>query len=89
MQETIQSTIKNNIIRFWLTHHYLRKVGKRYPVFFAKLMEEITDNLNEIRVMKERYVLNKKFEVIALDMNVDTRYVFRLHRQAIDKLISL
>ena len=81
--------LKDEVIRFWLTHHYLRRVGKKYPVFFAELMEEITDNLNEIRVMKERYILNKMFEVIALDMNVDVRYVFRLHRQAIDKLISL
>ena len=81
--------LKDEVIRFWLTHHYLRRVGKKYPLFFADLMEEITDNLNEIRVMKERYILNKKFEVIALDMNVDVRFVFRLHRQAIDKLISL
>ena len=81
--------LKDEIIRFWLTHHYLRRVGKRYPVFFSQLIEEITDNLNEIKVMKERYVLNKKFEVIALDMNVDPRYVFRLHKKVIDKLLYI
>lgn len=81
--------MKDKIIRFWLTHHYLRKIGKRYPEFFVGLINDVTDSAQEVRVMKERYIYNKKFEVIAMDMNIDVRYVFRLHRQVIDELIKL
>lgn len=80
--------MKDNIVRFWLTHHYLRKIGKRYPDFFKELIADITDSFSQQQVMKQRYVLGKKFEVIALDMNVDVSYVFRLHKKVIDKLIE-
>ena len=81
--------MKDDLVRFWLTHHYLRKIGKQYPEFFEKLIKDITDNLAEQVVMKHRYIHNKKFEVIALDMNVDVRYVFRLHKKVIDKLVEV
>ena len=81
--------MKAEIIRFWLTHHYLRKMGKRFPDFLVDLVNEVTDNINEKRIICERYVKGKKFEVIALDMNVDVRYVFRLHKKVIDKLIEI
>lgn len=81
--------MKDSIIRFWLTHHYLRKIGKRYPEFFKGLIRDVTDGFSQQYVMKERYINNKKFEVIAMDMNIDVRYVFRLHRQVIDKLIKI
>ena len=80
--------MKDNLVRFWLTHHYLRKIGKRYPDFFKELISDITDSFSQQQVMKQRYVLGKKFEVIALDMNVDVSYVFRLHKKVIDKLIE-
>jgi len=79
----------SEIVRFWLTHHYLRKIGKRFPDFFRQLIDEVTDNSNEKRVMIARYINNNKFEVIAMDMNVDVRYVFRLHRQVVDKLTEI
>ena len=81
--------MKSEIIRFWLTHHYLRKIGKRYPGFLLDLIKEVTDNYNEARVMNDIYIKNKKFEVIAIDMGIDVRTVFRLHRQVIDKLINI
>lgn len=81
--------MKDNIVRFWLTHHYLRKIGKRYPDFFKELIIDVTDSFSQQQVMKQRYVLGKKFETIALDMNIDVRYVFRLHKQVIDKLVKL
>lgn len=81
--------MKDSIIRFWLTHHYLKKIAKKYPVFFIDLIAEMTDTTREIKVMRERYVNNKKFEAIAIDMNVDVRYVFRLHRKVIDKLVKI
>ena len=81
--------VKSEIIRFWLTHHYLRKIAKRYPQFFLDLIREVTDNINEQRVMNERYIKNKKFEVISMDTGIDIRYVFKLHRQVVDKIINI
>ena len=81
--------MKDNVVRFWLTHHYLRKIGKRYPDFFKELIMDVTDSFSQQQVMKQRYILGKKFEVIALDMNIDVRYVFRLHKQVIDKLVEI
>lgn len=81
--------LKTEIIKFWLTHHYLRKLGKFYPDFLTKLTKDITDNKSAQKVIQKRYIDNQKFEIIALDMNVDVRYVFRLHKQVIDKLIKI
>ena len=81
--------LKDEIIRFWLTHRYLPKTAKRFPVFFIQLIDEITESNREARVMRERYMLRKKFEAIAIDMNVDVRYIFRLHRKVIDKLVTI
>lgn len=81
--------MKNELVRFWLTHHYLRKIAKRYPQFFTSLISDVTDSFKQERIMKERYLEKKKFEAIAIDMNVDVRYVFRLHKQVIDKLIEI
>jgi len=81
--------LKDEIIRFWLTHRYLPKTATRFPVFFIQLMDEITESNREARVMRERYMLRKKFEAIAIDMNVDVRYIFRLHRKVIDKLVTI
>lgn len=81
--------MKDNVVRFWLTHHYLRKIGKRYPDFFKELIMDVTDSFSQQQVMKQRYILGKKFETIALDMNKDVSYIFRLHKQVIDKLVRL
>ena len=81
--------MKDNIVRFWLTHHYLRKIGKRYPDFFEELIADVTDSYSQRQVMKHRYVLGKKFESVALDMNKYVSYIFRLHKQVIDKLVRL
>ena len=81
--------LKDEIIRFWLTHRYLPRTAKRFPVFFIQLIDEIAESDREAKVMRERYMLRKKFEAIAIDMNVDVRYIFRLHRKVIDKLVTI
>ena len=81
--------MKDSIIRFWLTHHYLRKIGKKYPAFFNDLIKEVTDSFTAQRIMRYRYIDNQKFESIAYDMNLDVRTVFRHHKQVIDKLIKI
>lgn len=84
----MQESVKRKIIFFWLTHSYLRRIGKRYPDHFKQLILDITDNHSQQSVMFQRYIENKKFEVIALDMNVDASYVFRLHKKVLEKIIG-
>lgn len=82
--------IKRDVIAFWLTHGFLRRIGKRYPGYFEKMINGITDNENCRRVMKLRYTGENqlKFEAISYEMNTDIRNVFMYHRQVIDKIIS-
>lgn len=46
---------KRKIISFWLTHVFLRRIGKRYPDFFKKWVYETTDNRIERKIMLKRY----------------------------------
>jgi DNA-directed RNA polymerase specialized sigma subunit len=52
------------------------------------MIEDTTDSHSQRRVMLKRYVDGKKFEAIAYEMNVDVRYIFRLHKQVIDKIVN-
>lgn len=80
--------LKSKVISFWLTHSYLRRLGKFYPTHFKKMIEDLTDSHSQQKVMYKRYIDNKKFEAIAIDMGVDVRYVFALHKKVIDKIIE-
>lgn len=63
--------IKRDIIAFWLTHDYLRRIGKHYPEHFNKMINDLTDNKNCRKVMFLRYTGEPlKFEAIAFEMNM-------------------
>lgn len=79
---------KRRVIFFWLTHSYLRRIAKRYPEYFEHWIKDLTDNYNARKVMKLRYIDNKKFEVVALDMGVDVSFVFRLHKKVVENIIG-
>ena len=79
---------KRKVVFFWLTHDYLRRIAKRYPEYFEKRINDITDNRNERRVMKLRYIDNLKFEAVSYEMNTDIRNVFKYHKKVVDRIIS-
>ena len=81
---------KNKIIFWWLTHCYLRRIGKRYPEYFTKQVNDLTDNRICRKIMALRYTgeSQMKFEAIAIEMNMDLRNVFAYHKKVIDKIIS-
>lgn len=79
---------KRKVVFFWLTHSYLRRIAKRYPEYFEKRINDITDIRNCRRVMKLRYIDNLKFEAIAFEMNTDVRNVFKYHKKVVDRIIS-
>lgn len=82
--------VKNRIVSFWLTHSYLRRIGKKYPEHFEKQINDLTDNIICRKIMLMRYTgdTQKKFEVIAIDIGMDVRNVFSYHKKVIDKIIS-
>lgn len=80
--------IKRDIIAFWLTHDYLRRIGKRYPDYFRTMIYDLTDNINARKIMLFRYIDGLKFEAIAFEMNTDIRNVFSYHKKIIDLIIS-
>ncbi len=89
-KQAITSKIKRDIIAFWLTHIYLRRLGKRYPDFFIKMINDITDNKIARKIMFLRYTGETplKFEAISYDLNIDVRNVFTYHKKVIDTIIS-
>ena len=82
---------KHNVVAFWLTHCFLRRIAKRYPEYFEKVfINDITDNIICRKIMKLRYMgdTQMKFEAIAIDLKMDTRNVFKYHKKVIDLIIS-
>ena len=82
-------SVKYKAIFFWLTHAYLRRIAKRYPEHFNKLIDDLTDNRNCRKVMRLRYCGESplKFEAISYEMNTDIRNVFKYHKKVIDLII--
>ena len=52
------------------------------------MIEDLTDSYSQQKVMFKRYIDNQKFEAIAIDMGVDVRYIFTLHKKVLDKIIQ-
>ena len=81
---------KHKIISFWLTHIFLRRIGKRYPEYFTEFITELTDDKTARKIMLMRYTGDNpmKFEAIAYELNIALRRVFEKHKKVIDKIIS-
>lgn len=82
-------SVKRKIISFWLTHIFLRRIGKRYPDFFNNWMKDITDSRSQRKIMALRYTGDTpmKFEAIAVELNTTPRRVFEQHKKVINRLI--
>ena len=39
--------LKSKVISFWLTHSYLRRLGKRYQDHFRKMIMDLTDSYSQ------------------------------------------
>lgn len=81
---------KHKIIAFWLTHIFLRRIGKRYPEYFERWIKDTTDDNSTRKIMSLRYVGDNpmKFEAIAYELNIPIRRVFEKHKSVIDRMID-
>ena len=82
--------IKNRIVAFWLSHVFLRRVGKRYPEYLVRWVNDITDDETARKIMSMRYIGDSpmKFEAIAYELNMAPRRIFEKHKKVIDHMIS-
>ena len=82
--------VKRKIIFFWLTHIFLRRIGKRYPDYFYKWICELTDDQKSRSIMNLRYTRDpqEKFESIAIELNMPVRRVFERHKKVVNRIIA-
>ena len=81
---------KRKIIFFWMTHMFLRRIGKRYPEYFMRWVKDITDDNAKREIMQLRYTGDRpmKFEAIAIKMNIAPRRVFEKHKSVVERMIG-
>lgn len=81
---------KHKIVYFWLTHFFLRRIGKRYPDFFKRWVYDNIENNTERKILLMRYTgeSQMKFFAIALELKLDESNLFKYHKRAVNKLIS-
>ena len=81
--------VKHKIIYFWLTHVFLRHIGKRYPDFFKQWITDYIENTTERKILIMRYTgeSRMKFSAIALELKLDESNLFKYHKRAVERLI--
>ena len=82
--------VKHKIVSFWLTHIFLRRIGKRYPEFFKQWIYDNIENRIERKILMLRYTgeSQMKFCAIALELGLDESNLFKYHKRAVERLIS-
>ena len=82
--------VKHKIIYFWLTHFFLRYIGKRYPDFFKQWVTDNLENTIERKILIMRYTGKErmKFSAIALELHLDESNMFKYHKRAVNGLVS-
>ena len=82
--------VKHKIVSFWLTHIFLRRIGKRYPEFFKQWIYDNIENRIERKILMLCYTgeSQMKFSAVALELKLDESNMFKYHKRAIDRLIT-
>ena len=64
--------VKHKIISFWLTHMFLRRIGKRYPDYFTSWVKDSTDDTTARKIMSMRYLGDNP-----MSNSVDIKYTYQ------------
>lgn len=82
--------IKHKIIYFWLTHVFLRRIGKRYPEFFEQWISDYIEKPRDRKILIMRYTGTPRmtFTAIAAELNVDESNLFKYHKRAVERIIA-
>lgn len=84
----VKELVKDKIISLWL-HFWLKRVAKKYPDFFIKMIDDITDTESGKLIMKARYINRCKFKQIPEVVNLEERQIYKIHQTIIYKIIHL
>ena len=80
--------VKQKIISLWL-HLWLKRIAKKYPDFFIKMMEDVCDDNKSKEIMKLRYIERLKFKAIPVYVSLEERAVYSRHQEVIYRLINI
>jgi hypothetical protein len=84
----VKELVKDKVISLWL-HFWLKRVAKKYPDFFMKMLDDIVDSDKGKTIMKARYVDRLKFKQISGLVNLEERQIYKIHQKIIKHLIRL
>lgn len=84
----VERLVKDKVISLWL-HIWLKRIAKRYPDFFLRMIDDVVDSDKGKKIMIARYIEKKKFKQIPEIVNVEERQVYKIHQQIIDELINI
>ena len=84
----VKELVKDKIISLWL-HFWLKRVAKKYPDFFMKMLDDIVDSDKGKTIMKARYIDRLKFKQISGLVNLEERQIYKIHQKIIKHLICL
>ena len=84
----VKELVKDKIISLWL-HFWLKRVAKKYPDFFIKMLDDIVDSDKGKTIMKARYIDRLKFKQISGLVNLEERQIYKIHQKIIKHLIRL
>ena len=84
----VSECLKAKIISLWL-HFWLKRIAKKYPVFFMQMLDDVVDSDKGKAIMKARYIERYKFKQIPELVNLELRQVYKIHQDIIYHLIYL
>lgn len=84
----VKELVKDKIISLWL-HFWLKRIAKKYPDFFMKMLDDIVDSDKGKTIMKARYIDRLKFKQISGLVNLEERQIYKIHQKIIKHLIRL
>ncbi len=87
-EEVVVQHVKAKIIALWL-HIWLKRIAKRYPDFFSRMIDDVVDSDKGRQIMYLRYIHRLKFKEIPEIVNLEERQIYKIHQQIINHIINL
>lgn len=84
----VKGLVRDKIIALWL-HLWLKRIARKYPMFFVQILEDTVDSDKGKAIMKARYIERYKFKQIPSLVNLELRQVYKIHQDIINELIHL
>ena len=79
---------KDKILSLWL-HIWLKRIAKKYPDFFLRMIDDVVDSDKGKTIMIARYIKRLKFKQIPELVNLEERQVYKIHQTIIKHIIRL